>query len=94
MTDIVLPAGSPTTGLDLQRLSEYLRKRIPALSGEMRVEQVAGGQSNPTFLSISRPGGSSCESSLPTSRSRRRMRSTVNTGSNLRLPVHVSLSPT
>ena len=35
---------------DPARLDSFLRASIPGLSGEMRIERVGGGQSNPTFF--------------------------------------------
>jgi aminoglycoside phosphotransferase (APT) family kinase protein len=37
-------------GLDAARLDAFLRARIAGLSGEMTVEQAAGGMSNPTYF--------------------------------------------
>lgn len=42
-------------GFDPARLDAFLRERVPGLSGEMRLERVSGGQSNPTFF-VSYPG--------------------------------------
>ncbi len=36
--------------LDPARLDAHLRDRLPGLDGPMRMERVAGGQSNPTFF--------------------------------------------
>jgi aminoglycoside phosphotransferase (APT) family kinase protein len=35
---------------DPERLRAYLMARIPGLQGEMRLERIGGGQSNPTFF--------------------------------------------
>jgi aminoglycoside phosphotransferase (APT) family kinase protein len=35
---------------DASRLCHYLREQIPGLSGEMLLERIGGGQSNPTFF--------------------------------------------
>lgn len=35
---------------DAECLQRYLRRRLPDLVGEMRLERVGGGQSNPTFF--------------------------------------------
>jgi aminoglycoside phosphotransferase (APT) family kinase protein len=53
-----MPAGLPPeldlppsmADLDPARLDPFLRDRVPGLEGEMRIERVAGGQSNPTFF--------------------------------------------
>ncbi len=37
-------------GFDTGRLDAFLRHRLGGLSGEMRLDRVAGGQSNPTFF--------------------------------------------
>ncbi len=37
-------------GFDPALLDAFLRARLPGLSGPMRLERVAGGQSNPTFF--------------------------------------------
>lgn len=42
--------GPSASGFDARRLEAYLRSVIPGLSAPMRVERVAGGQSNPTFF--------------------------------------------
>ncbi len=47
MTDIAQP---PPPAFDTRRLDRYLRGRLPGLGGEMAVERIAGGQSNPTFF--------------------------------------------
>jgi aminoglycoside phosphotransferase (APT) family kinase protein len=36
--------------LDLAKLDAFLRPRVDGAAGEMRVERVSGGQSNPTFF--------------------------------------------
>lgn len=36
--------------IDVERLSAYLRDRIPGLSATLQLEQFKGGQSNPTYL--------------------------------------------
>jgi len=50
MTPEVDAAQGGATGLDAARLESYLRSRVAGLQGAMRVEAVAGGQSNPTFF--------------------------------------------
>lgn len=50
MTGPAPPEGSPVVGLDIDRLGDYLRRRITGLSGDMRVRPIPGGQSNPTFF--------------------------------------------
>lgn len=40
---------------DTAGLDAFLRERIPGLAGAMRLERIAGGQSNPTFF-VSYPG--------------------------------------
>ncbi len=35
---------------DVARLRAWLRRALPALAGELRVERIASGQSNPTFF--------------------------------------------
>ena len=37
-------------GFDPQRLDDWLRASIPEVQGEMRLEAIGGGQSNPTFF--------------------------------------------
>ncbi len=39
-----------TTDFDPTRLDAHLRAHIPGLAGPMRLDRVAGGQSNPTFF--------------------------------------------
>ncbi len=36
--------------LDLARLDSFLRSRLSGLRGDLRIERIAGGQSNPTFF--------------------------------------------
>lgn len=36
--------------LDVARLDAFLHQRIPGLDGSVRLERIAGGQSNPTFF--------------------------------------------
>ena len=38
-----------TQDLDLPKLEDYLRSRIPGFSGKLSAEKFPGGQSNPTF---------------------------------------------
>ena len=38
------------TGFNTARLDAYLKTRLPALSGPLRLERISGGQSNPTFF--------------------------------------------
>lgn len=38
-----------SNGLDLDRLASYLRDEIDGLSGDLSIDKLAGGQSNPTF---------------------------------------------
>lgn len=45
MTDIAQPPA-----FDTGRLDRFLRGRLPGLGGEMAIERIAGGQSNPTFF--------------------------------------------
>lgn len=35
---------------EVARLDAYLRRRMPALAGEMALQRISGGQSNPTFF--------------------------------------------
>jgi aminoglycoside phosphotransferase (APT) family kinase protein len=35
---------------DTRRLDAYLRGRMPALAGELQLQRISGGQSNPTFF--------------------------------------------
>jgi aminoglycoside phosphotransferase (APT) family kinase protein len=44
-----MPVGG-TNVLDEARLDAYLRARVAGLAGRLRVDPVAGGQSNPTFF--------------------------------------------
>jgi aminoglycoside phosphotransferase (APT) family kinase protein len=37
-------------GFDPARLDRHLRARLPSLTGPMRLDRIAGGQSNPTFF--------------------------------------------
>jgi aminoglycoside phosphotransferase (APT) family kinase protein len=37
-------------GFSAEALRAYLRERLPELGGEMRLERIGGGQSNPTFF--------------------------------------------
>ena len=41
---------STITEFDPLRLQHYLKTRLPGLQGEIRLERVGGGQSNPTFF--------------------------------------------
>ena len=41
---------APGTQFDEAQLQRYLTGAVPGFSGEMRVSQFEGGQSNPTFL--------------------------------------------
>lgn len=43
-------APPPAPAFDPARLDPFLRGCLPGLEGEMRIERVAGGQSNPTFF--------------------------------------------
>lgn len=38
------------SSIDESRLAAFLKQRIPGLAGEMVLEQIGGGQSNPTFF--------------------------------------------
>ena len=38
------------SGLDLQKLSSYMKSKLPELEGTPQVQQISGGQSNPTFF--------------------------------------------
>ena len=47
------PALAPAPGalgFEPQRLDAWLRASIPGISGEMTLEPIAGGQSNPTYF--------------------------------------------
>jgi aminoglycoside phosphotransferase (APT) family kinase protein len=46
-----MSATDPATGLPFapERLDAFLKSSIPGLAGEMRLERIAGGQSNPTY---------------------------------------------
>lgn len=41
---------APSLSIDADRLSDYLRARIPDFSGPLSIRQFRGGQSNPTYL--------------------------------------------
>jgi aminoglycoside phosphotransferase (APT) family kinase protein len=41
---------SASPEFDAVRLDAFLRARVPGLAGAMRLERIAGGQSNPTFF--------------------------------------------
>lgn len=41
---------APSLSIDVDRLSDYLRSRIPDFSGSLSIRQFRGGQSNPTYL--------------------------------------------
>lgn len=41
---------SPVGKFDVERLRKYLRCAVPDLQGDMQIERVGGGQSNPTFF--------------------------------------------
>lgn len=43
-------AAAPGWEFDVERLHKYLRTAIPDLLGEMQIERIGGGQSNPTFF--------------------------------------------
>jgi aminoglycoside phosphotransferase (APT) family kinase protein len=43
-------ASDPVPDFDADALDVFLRKALPGLEGPMRLERVAGGQSNPTFF--------------------------------------------
>ncbi len=47
MSDAAPP---PAPAFDRGRLDRFLRGRLPGLGGEMLIERIAGGQSNPTFF--------------------------------------------
>lgn len=49
MTTLDAPGGA-FLEFDPGQLRSYLRKRVPGLDGEMRLERIGGGQSNPTFF--------------------------------------------
>ena len=44
------PAGQPDPGFDAAILDSFLRGAVEGLSGPMRLQQISGGQSNPTFF--------------------------------------------
>ncbi|MEZ2407466.1 aminoglycoside phosphotransferase (APT) family kinase protein [Bosea sp. OAE752] len=44
------PAGQPDPGFDAAILDRFLRGAVEGLSGPMRLQQISGGQSNPTFF--------------------------------------------
>jgi aminoglycoside phosphotransferase (APT) family kinase protein len=44
------PSGSPDIPLHTARLDAYLRQQIAGLEGELSLEKIQGGQSNPTFF--------------------------------------------
>jgi aminoglycoside phosphotransferase (APT) family kinase protein len=46
---VTAPATTPF-GFDPQRLDAWLRASIPGVEGEMTLQPIAGGQSNPTFF--------------------------------------------
>ena len=41
---------SPAPAFDLQRLDTFLRAHLPGLRGDMQLQAIGGGQSNPTFF--------------------------------------------
>jgi aminoglycoside phosphotransferase (APT) family kinase protein len=46
------PAPAPATGLDFEpaRLQSFLAEQLPQLTGELTIERIGGGQSNPTYF--------------------------------------------
>lgn len=51
--DTHTPATGPVAqrhGLDVRRLARYIREHVGRFTGELRIEQFGGGQSNPTYL--------------------------------------------
>src|SRR5215207_2900763 len=52
MQDVIERRRTQTTGLerDARKLDSFLRAAMPGLKGEIAVERVAGGQSNPTYF--------------------------------------------
>lgn len=41
---------APILEFDPARLQSYLREKVPGLQGDIRLERIGGGQSNPTFF--------------------------------------------
>ncbi|MFC4594516.1 phosphotransferase family protein [Sphingobium tyrosinilyticum] len=50
VSDVIIRQVMDRYGIDVDRLDSSLRKMILGLDGEMRMEKVGGGQSNPTFF--------------------------------------------
>jgi aminoglycoside phosphotransferase (APT) family kinase protein len=49
------PQSSSVLEFDAKKLDAYLRATIPGVEGEMSIQRISGGQSNPTFF-VSYPG--------------------------------------
>ena len=37
------------------RLEKFLKDTLPGLDGDMRLDRIGGGQSNPTFVTYAQP---------------------------------------
>ena len=54
MSDTV---AAPSAAIDTRRLSAWMQAHVPGCRGELRLEPLTGGQSNPTYVATTADGG-------------------------------------